>query len=118
MRKKETNELDDILNSTMDFEPTRPPVALSKAKIRSAKRLMRDIMLDILNTEYDDGDSRAERMLDAIVEKAENGDTKSVEMVLRIIKELDDKAKVDVSIPSIKIVVDGDNQGIRYREKE
>lgn len=106
---------EDMFDQLPEIEP-RQPVALSKAKIRSAKRLMRDIMLDILNTEYDDGDSRAERMLDAIVEKAENGDTKSIELIMKIIKELDDKQKVDVSLPNIKIVVDNNQDGIRFSE--
>lgn len=116
--KKEMNDLDDILSSGFeDFTPPRPPVCLSKAKIRSTKRLMREIMIDILHSENEDGDSRAELILDALSTKAENGDTKAVELILKMIKELDDKAKVDVNIPDIKIVIDNDKSGIRYTEK-
>lgn len=118
--KKEINTLDDILSDAMeDFAPpVRPPVNLSKAKIRSKRAIMRELTETMLHMEDENGDSRLEKVLDALIERAENGDIKAVEVLAKILKVFDDKAKVDVSIPEIKIVVDNDKQGIRFVEKE
>lgn len=118
-RKKETtlDVLDDLILDGEQFEPVREPVALSKRKIRSKKAVMKELTETMLHIEDENGDSRLEKILDAVITNAECGDYKAVEILCKIMKVFDDKQKVDVSIPSIKIVVDGDNQGIRYTEK-
>lgn len=117
--KKEINDLDDILSGGFeDFTPPlRPPVNLSKAKIRSKRAIMRELTETMLHMEDENGDSRLEKVLDALIERAENGDIKAVEVLAKILKVFDDKQKVDVNIPDIKIVIDNDKSGIRYTEK-
>lgn len=116
--KKELNDLDDILSGGLeDFAPPRPPVCLSKAKIRSKRAIMRELTETMLHMEDENGDSRLEKVLDALIERAENGDIKAVEVLAKILKVFDDKQKVDVNIPDIKIVIDNDKSGIRYTEK-
>lgn len=114
---KYSEDLFEIDNTLVIEENFKPPVDLKNKKIREVKRYLKDITLDLLHSENENGDSRAEVMLDKLLEKAENGDYKSAELVLKIIRELDDNPKVDVKIPDIKIIVDPDVSGIRYREK-
>ena len=97
-------------------EVKKRPVNLALAKIRHTKRLMRDVLSDILNIENEDGDSNLELIMDALVEKGKSGDLKAVELIAKILNEVAD-AKVDVNLPEIKIVVDNNNnEGIRFTE--
>lgn len=114
---KYSEDLFEIDNTLMIEENFKPPVDLKNKKIREVKRYLKDITLDLLHSENENGDSRAEVLLDKLIEKAENGDYKSAELVLKIIKELDDQPKTEVTIPEIKIIVDPDTAGIRYKEK-
>ena len=104
----------DIFESA-PVEIKKKPVNLALAKIRHTKRLMREVLSDILNIEDEDGDSNLEIILSALVDKAKSGDTKSIELIAKILNEVAD-AKVDVNLPEIKIVVDNNNEGIRFTE--
>lgn len=114
----------DSINSkenTIFIEPDMPeikkrPVNLSLAKIRGTKRLIRETLSDILNIEDEDGDSNIEIILDKLVEKAKSGDIKSVELITKIMNEIDDAPKVDVTLPTINIVIDSDKDGVRFTE--
>lgn len=96
-------------------EIKKKPVNLALAKIRHTKRLMRETLNDILNIEDDDGDSNLEIILSALVDKGKSGDLKAIELIAKILNEVAD-TKVDVNLPEIKIVVDNNNEGIRFTE--
>lgn len=119
MRKKEPtlDVLDDLILDGEQFEPVREPVALNTRKIRSKRAVMKELTDTMLHIEDENGDSRLEKIIDAVITNAEMGDYKAVEILCKIMKAFDDKQKVDVNIPNIKIVVDSDAEGIRYTEK-
>lgn len=96
-------------------EIKKKPVNLALAKIRHTKRLMREVLSDILNIEDENGDSNLEIILSALVDKGKSGDTKSIELIAKILNEVAD-AKVDVNLPEIKIIVDNNSEGIRFTE--
>ena len=96
-------------------EIKKKPVNLKLASIRKTKRLMREVLSDVLNIENEDGDSNLELIMDALVEKGAGGDLKAIELIAKIMNEVTDQ-KIDISIPAISIHVDGDNSGIRYQE--
>ena len=96
-------------------EIKRKPVNLQLAKIRHTKRLIRETLSDILHIEDEDGDSNLEIILSALVDKGKSGDLKAIEMISKIMGETTD-TKVDVNFPEIKIVVDNNNDGIRFSE--
>lgn len=97
-------------------EIKKKPVNLQLAKIRHTKRLMREVLSDILNIEDVDGDSNLEIILSVLVDKGKSGDLKAIELVAKILNEVAD-TKVDVNLPEIKIVVDNNNnEGIRFTE--
>lgn len=120
-KKKCKIEEDEMLtgidwNEFVDEEWKPKPVNLKLAKIRSTKRLMREIVSDLLNSENENGDSRAEVVLDELVRSAEKGNIKAVELILKLIGETDDKQKVDLSLPAITIKVSDNKDGIRETE--
>ena len=94
------------------------PVDLAHRNIRTEKRSLRDITLDLLNTELDNGDSRAEIVLDALVKKAQEGNIKAIELIIKLLHEFDDKAEINVKIPEINITTSDDKTGIRFQEKD
>lgn len=97
-------------------EVKKRPVNLQLAKIRHTKRLIRNVLSDILNIEDEDGDSNLEIILSALVDKGKSGDLKAIELISKIMGETTD-TKVDVNFPEIKIVVDNNNlDGIRFTE--
>lgn len=108
---------EDILDQMQDYA-VREPVALKTRKIRSKKAVLKELTETMLHIEDEDGDSRLEKILDSLISKAEGGDYKAVEIICKIMKAFDDKQKVDVSLPNIKIVVDNNQDGIRFSEKE
>lgn len=117
-KKLKTEDLPEIegIDWSQYIQETPKPVNLKLAKIRSTRRLLREIVSDILNIEDENGDSNAEIMLNELVEASKNGNLKATELVIKLLGELDDKQKIDVSVPSIKIVVDSNSEGIRETE--
>ena len=94
------------------------PVDLAHRNIRTEKRSLHDITLDLLNTELDNGDSRAEVILDALVKKAQEGNIRAIELIIKLLHEFDDKAEINVKIPEINILTSDDKTGIRFQEKD
>ena len=94
------------------------PVDLAHRNIRTEKRSLHDITLDLLNTELDNGDSRAEIVLDALVKKAQEGNIRATELIIKLLHEFDDKAEINVKIPEINITTSDDKTGIRFQEKD
>ena len=115
INSKDDTLMCDLFEGNGMPEVKKRPVNLALAKIRHTKRLIRDVLSDILNIEDEDGDSNLEVILSALVDKAKSGDIKAIELIAKILNEVAD-AKVDVNLPEIKIVVDNNNEGIRFTE--
>lgn len=97
------------------IEIKKKPINLSLANVRHTKRLMREVLSDILHIENEQGDSNLELIMDTLVQKAVGGDLRAIELISKIMAEVSDQ-KVEVSIPAISIHVDGDSSGIRFSE--
>lgn len=103
---------DEFVNE--DFKPK--PVNLKLAKVRSTKKLMREVLSDLLNSENENEDSRMEVVLNSLVEQAEQGSLKATELIVKILGEATEKLEVSGQLPTIKIVVDSNKEGIRETE--
>lgn len=104
---------DEFVNE--DYKPK--PVNLKLAKVRSTKKLMREVLSDLLNSENENEDSRLEVVLNSLVEQAERGSLKATELIVKILGEATEKVELSGQLPTIKIVVDGDKSGIREQER-
>lgn len=103
---------DEFVNE--EFKPK--PVNLKLAKVRSTKKLMREVLSDLLNSENENEDSRMEVVLNSLVEQAEQGSLKATELIVKILGEATEKLEVSGQLPTIKIVVDSNKEGIRETE--
>ena len=105
----------DLFEGNNMPEIKRKPVNVQLSNIRKTKRLMREVLSDVLNIEDEQGDTNLELIMDTLVQKGVMGDLKAIELISKIMAEVSDQ-KVEVSIPAISIHVDGDNSGIRFQE--
>lgn len=115
LMSKDNTMMCDLFEGDGLPEIKRRPVNLQLAHVRQTKRLMREVLSDVLHIENEQGDSNLELIMDALVSKAACGDLKAIELVAKIMNEVSDQ-KVEVSMPAISIHVDGDNSGIRFSE--
>lgn len=105
----------DLFEGNNMPEIKRRPVNVQLAHVRQTKRLMREVLSDILHIQDEQGDTNLELIMDALVQKGVMGDLKAIELISKIMAEVSDQ-KIDVTIPAISIHVDGDNSGIRFTE--
>lgn len=105
----------DLFEGNNMPEIKRRPVNVQLARVRQTKRLMREVLSDILHIQDEQGDTNLELIMDALVQKGVMGDLKAIELISKIMAEVTDQ-KIDVTIPAISIHVDGDTSGIRFSE--
>lgn len=112
---KDNTLMCDLFEGNNMPEIKRRPVNVQLAHVRQTKRLMREVLSDILHIQDEQGDTNLELIMDALVQKGVMGDLKAIELISKIMAEVTDQ-KIDVTIPAISIHVDGDNSGIRFSE--
>lgn len=113
----EQENLDPLLIPPMiDGEEFVKPVALANQKKRPNRMTIKETLAQILNCENENGDSRAEVVLDGLVMKAERGDLRAVELIYKILNEDKDANSVDIKLPKITLNIDTNNDGIRDKE--
>lgn len=122
-RKKKIEDLSPQLDgidwsefeNEIEWKPK--PVKPLLSKVRKIKQSMRECITTLLNCENENNDTFLEVICYELIEQAMKGNIKSTELIVKLLGEIDDKQKIDLSIPEIKFVIDSNKDGIRDKEK-